>query len=143
GVKSVAGLYLASTDLDGGDWRLLCRFAGPAPSSNPASFQVSSGRIYLVWSEFDSPDRENCSLYTGETDLDGRILRRTRRTSTPAIYGTPIASGIQVVGNRIYTVYGQTIRRGGRPESSLWTAECGRDGSGWTATCIASGSPRT
>ena len=144
GLKTVEGMYVASSDRAGRDWRIIRKIAGPCPAGNPASFQVSNGRIYAVWSQLERGDSGHSKLFTGVMDLDGGHFQKWQRTVDPGFLGTSIAGGIQVVGGRIYYAYNQRLTELGYREInapgadrsrtgswSVWAAESNLDGSGW------------
>jgi len=138
GPKSVEGFYVATTNLQGEDWKVIRRIGGPCPSGDSGSFYLSNGRIYLIWSEFEA-DGVSTRLHTGDMDLAGGDFRRLVRTSAGGYVKTPIVGGVQVVGNRIYYLFARLTTTAGRAESSLWTAESNLDGSGWEEQRIDGG----
>lgn len=157
--KTVEGFYVGSTNLDGEDWKVIQRVGGPGPSGDSSSCYISNGRIYLVWVEFEADGSGRSRLWTGDMDVNGRNFRKFDRTPRPGNFSTAISGGVQVVGNRLYYVFGQRVvdpgsaaspaTTTGRPalgsavpagtESSLWTAECNLDGSDWSAQLVARG----
>ena len=159
GPKTVEGYYVASTDLAGGDWKVLRQIGGPCPSSDPASFQVSNGRIYLIWAQFTPDGSGHSCLYTGDMAVDGSDFHSTPRTVEKGFVGTSIAGGVQVVGRKIYDVFTQDLTAmtyaeaaigGGTPDHpqprkraySLWIAESNLDGTASAgAKCVLSAPP--
>ena len=158
--KTVEGFYVGSTDLAGEDWKVVKRIGGPGPSGDSSSFYISNGRIYLVWVEFEPDGSGRSRLFTGDMDMNGGDYRQTQRSDEKGNFGTPISGGVQVVGNRLYYVFGKRVvynlaseppanpprsspaLAGALPpgtQVSLWTAECNLDGSGWLAQPVGNG----
>ena len=92
--------------------------------------------------------------------MNGGDYRQTQRSDEKGNFGTPISGGVQVVGNRLYYVFGKRVvynlaseppanpprsspaLAGALPpgtQVSLWTAECNLDGSGWLAQPVGNG----
>jgi hypothetical protein len=136
GPKTVEGFYVASTNREGEDWKVVARVSAAAPSGDSGSFYVCNDRIHLIWVEFE-PDGVRSRLYTGSMDLDGRNPTKVARTAEDGMAKTPIAGGVQVVGDRCYYVFG---RSGGAGAWTLWTAESRLDGSDWSEQLVESGS---
>jgi hypothetical protein len=151
GIKTAEGIYVAASDRDGGNWRIIRRVGGPSPTSNIASFVVSNGRIYVIWSQLDPDGSGHSVIYTGAMDLDGSHFEKWQRTFAKGLGGTSISSGVQAAGRKLYYVFDQLETdlsfaelgsRNGKspaPEWSVWIAECNLDGSDWKAQPARSG----
>lgn len=85
-------------------------------------FQVSGGKIYYVWHEYDGPFRQ---IFTAEMNRDGTTWKATQRTSGRF---DKVFPQLQVAGSKIYYVRQQPDETKNR---QIWTMEMNLDTTGW------------
>jgi|GEM_PF-846585 len=156
-----ATFLFASTDLDGGDWKIIREVAQTDfHTGSVGAFRISDGRVYLSYPKFLDRSRERTGLFTASMNIDGSDFQETMRVSTPGfvIVGH---NSLQVVGDYVYYTYGSMDTRRSisdyvRAMHDLesvdplpaneyrWTWQSARariDGSDWTSKVRLTGRP--
>ena len=92
---------------------------------NP-QLQVQDSKIYYVWTERDSQDKEQ--IWTAISDLDGTNWLATQCTTTPYAKYYP---QLQIDGKKIYYAWQESDPSG---YTQIWTAVSALDGSNWVSS---------
>ena len=85
-------------------------------------FQISGGKIYYIWHEYDGPFRQ---IFTAEMNINRTGWKAEKKTSGQYDKTFP---QLQVVGSKIYYVRQQPDAMKNR---QIWTMEMNVDGTGW------------